>query len=107
MDDEKAFEVLEKTFGYKKDNVEFLRHLNSYLQLIGKGFYTPEEKARKESERKYIYAKLSNYNFLRELLVWTIKYENEKIMIHSKTNSSWKNPFEEYEKKQEERQYTL
>lgn len=107
MDDEKAFEVLKKTFGYKKDNIEFLKHLNSYLELVGRGFYTPEEKARRESERKYIYSKLSNYNFLRELLVWTSKYKDGKITIQYKVNSNWKNPYEEYERAQEEHRYTL
>ncbi len=107
IDDEKAFEVLKKTFGYKKDNIEFLKHLDLYLGLLGKGFYTPEEMFKRENERKYIYSKLSNYNFLRELLVWTSKYKNGKIIISLKEHSTWKNPYEEYERIQEERHHTL
>lgn len=107
IDDKTALETLKKTFGYKEDHVEFLKHLIPYVGLIDKGFYTPEEVAIRNRERKYIYSKLFNYNFLRELLVWVEKYKNDKIVTQSKTNSHWKNPHEVYEKKKEKYHHSM
>ena len=95
-----ALNHLQKTFNYKKTNIDFINHLNKFIELSQKNFYTPVESGIRNNEKVYIYSKLANYNLLRELTIWVDKYKNGEIKIP--INNNWKNPYENYEEKLEE-----
>lgn len=97
--DEEAVATLNKSFYAKKLKL-FVENLKGYLEYkYHDAFYEPGEIARREKFRNNIYSSLKNYETLRELKIWISAYINSAKRMGS---LSRKNPFEEYERRQEE-----
>lgn len=101
IEDENALKELNKTFCYKKDIKELVDNLNGYLSYQGKNFLEPFEVERRNVFQNNIYSQLRNYDLLRELKTWIIEYKkgNKKV-----SSSTWKNPYEKFEREKEERE---
>lgn len=95
-DNDKAFEQLKKSFYTSKSFINIFEEYLTYKEHSA--YYTPEEIDYREKIRKNLYNILKNYDIIRELKMWINNYQNSS----KKTSSSWKNPFEEYERQKEE-----
>lgn len=99
-DDKQAFQQFKKTyFGSKK----FPLLLDKYFELsVPKGWTEPGEQARIISIQKEVYTMLKNYKILRSIYVWIDEYKNYQLKKQFQgynSNSTVKNLYEEYEKK--------
>lgn len=102
IEDERALDILNKTFCYKNDIKELVKNLNGYLSYKDKTILEVWEVSDREKFRNNLYSQLRNYNLLRELIVWIHEYKKGGKKI--KYSSTWQNPYEKFEMEKEERE---
>lgn len=98
--EKQALNYFNKTYFQSK---KFVQLLNKYFEIsVPKGWTEPGEQVMINSIKKEVYSMLKNYETLRSVYIWIQEYKinREKKQFQGyNSNIKVKNPYEEYEKK--------